>query len=483
MSITTIRRVITRISRPAVPRLAGQVRKSVGIPAVTAALLLVTVSPLQAAGAATDPGPAGSFTWKGFNWQKRFWGGAPQYNKVFDPANVSNPDARGYVTIGVSNPTGKSPAGAEFQSTRQGFGYGTYSTTVEKNVSRLQKEVVWGCLFTYDPDAAPGYNEIDLCEASAWGGGASYGESWPVAQGHGYWFDASKPPGAGNNTVDFAVTDNVLLTHRMVWAPGKLTFETYAGKGYAGTLLKRTVLNGSTVPVPARERVHFNLWVTGGGGGDPAHVKPEKVIIRDFSFIPAPPVALASAEAGVPKSGADSASAVPKISGAVRVGGTLTAQAGTAAAGTRPTYQWYRSEKPISGAVSSTYTLTRADLDRVITVRTTFPANGAVPLSGLSVPTASVRSGMLAATTPAIRGRAKTGYTLTARPGRWTSGATLKYQWFRSGVPVKGSVLASYRLTARDVGKVISVRITGNKAGYSPRARISAKTAVIAPRR
>ncbi|MET3176150.1 UNVERIFIED_ORG: hypothetical protein ABIB52_004024 [Arthrobacter sp. UYCu721] len=233
-----------------------------------------------------DPGPAGNFAWKGFNWEKRFWGGAPQYNRLFDAANVSNPDANGYVTLKLTNPTGGAPVGAEFQSTRQGFGYGTYSTTVEKNLSVLQKEVVWGCLFTYDPLAEPGYNEIDLCEASAWGGGAAYGESWPVTQGHGYWFDATKPPGQGNNTVVFDVTASPITTHRMVWEPGKLTFETLAGQGFTGTLLKRTVLQGSTVPVPAKEQVHFNLWVTGGGGGDPAHVKPESVVVRDFSFVP-----------------------------------------------------------------------------------------------------------------------------------------------------------------------------------------------------
>lgn len=236
-----------------------------------------------------DPGPAGSFAWKGFNWEKRFWGGAPQYNKAFDAANVSSPDASGYVALRLTNPTGEAPIGAEFQSTRQGFGYGTYSTTVEKNLSLLQKEVVWGCLFTYDPLAEPGYNEIDLCEASAWGGGAAYGESWPVSQGHGYWFDAGKPPGQGNNTVTFDVTASLMTTHRMVWEPGKITFETYAGEGFVGTLLKRTVLEGSTVPLPASERVHFNLWVTGGGGGDPAHVKPESVVVRDFSFAPAVP--------------------------------------------------------------------------------------------------------------------------------------------------------------------------------------------------
>lgn len=257
---------------------------------VIAVAMLASVPAVQAADTTPldpNPGPAGSFSWKGFNWEKRFWGGAPMYNKAFDAANVNSPDANGHITMKLTNPTGEAPVGAEFQSTRQGFGYGTYSTTIEKDLSALQKEVVWGCLFTYDPLAAPGYNEIDLCEASAWGGGAAYGESWPVTQAHGYWFDATKAPGEGNNTIVFDVTPNPVSTHRMVWEPGRLTFETFSGEGFARTLLKRTVLEGATVPVPAKEQIHFNLWVTGGGGGDPAHVKPESVVIRDFSFIPA----------------------------------------------------------------------------------------------------------------------------------------------------------------------------------------------------
>lgn len=269
---------------------SSRVVRPLAVVLVSGLNMLTVVSSSQAADTtpmSSDPGPAGSFAWKGFNWEKRFWGGAPQYNKLFSANNVSSPDANGHITMSLTNPTGGDPVGAEFQSTRQGFGYGTYSTTVEKNVSLLQKEVVWGCLFTYDPLAAPGYNEIDLCEASAWGGGASYGESWPVTQAHGYWFDASKPPGQGNNTVVFNTTSGPILTHKMVWEPGKLTFETYAGQGYSGTLLKRTILEGSTVPKPAKEQIHFNLWVTGGGGGDPARIKPESVIIRDFSFTPA----------------------------------------------------------------------------------------------------------------------------------------------------------------------------------------------------
>lgn len=273
------------------------------IGALTGMLLLGGVGASQAADVpVTDPGPVGNFSWEGFNWETRFWNGAPHYNGAWSADNVSNPDANGHVTMKITNPTGNSPVAAEFQSTRRGFGYGTYSTTVEKNINSMQKEVVWGCLFTYDPDSPPGFNEIDLCEASAWGGGAAYGEAWPITQGHGYWFDASKGPGLGNNTVTFPLSSSPILTHKMVWEPGKVTFETFEGEGYAGTLLKRTVLQGANVPVPAKERVHFNLWVTGGGGGDPAHVQPESVKVRDFSFTPSSVVTPAPVASTIPLS-------------------------------------------------------------------------------------------------------------------------------------------------------------------------------------
>lgn len=321
---------------------------------------------------AADPGPVGSFAWKGFNWEKRFWDGAPQVNKDFDAANVSNPDANGYVTMKITNPTGSAPVASEFQSTRKGFGYGTYSTTVEKNTAALQKEVVWGCLFTYDPEAAPGYTEIDLCEASAWGGGAAYGESWPVEQGHGYWFDSTKPPGQGNNTTNFLAPSNPILTHKMVWEPGKITFETYSGEGYSGPLLKRTVLEGSTVPKPAKEQVHFNLWVTGGGGGDAAHVKPESVVIRDFSFTPAGTTATPTVVATPTATAAPTATATPTATVAPTTTATPTPTATASPSPTRTTVaptavklaattkkegSYYRTTLNWSGATSANVTL------------------------------------------------------------------------------------------------------------------------------
>ncbi len=445
-------------------------RKAMGLAVVVAVGLsmFTGLGPSHAADTtpmAEDPGPVGSFAWKGFNWQKRFWGGAPMYNASWDANNVSNPDANGYVKLSISNPTGSAPIGAEFQSTREGFGYGTYSTTVEKDVSSLQKEVVWGCLFTYDPNAEPGYTEIDLCEASAWGGGAAYGENWPVTQGHGYWFDATLPPGQGNNTVTFDVTSAPILTHRMVWEPGKLTYETFAGEGYNGTLLKRTVLEGSTVPLPAKEQIHFNLWVTGGGGGDAAHVAPETVTIRDFSFTPANQAQLTAP--------------TPTISGMAAVGSTLTASPGTWTVGTTLSYQWFRNGAAIAGATAATRVLAAADQGSTLTVRVTGSKAGYATATRESDPTAAVVAGTLVAPTPTITGTLAVGSTLTANPGTWTSGTTLTYQWYRSGAAIAGATAKNYKLVSADQADSMRVRVTGTKAGYTTVAKYSAVTALV----
>lgn len=229
-----------------------------------------------------DPGPVGDFCWNGLNWQRRSWSGGPHYNGLYDPTNVAGPDVHGHVTLGLTNPTGSAPRAAEFNTTRRGFGYGTYSVVVEKRLDRMQREIVWGGLFTYDGDRAPGHNEIDVCEASAWGSSTR-----PVVQAHGYWFDAARGPGEGSLTETFAVPETAVQTHRMVWELGRITYETFSGEGFTGALLKRTVLSAATVPVPAREAIHINLWVFGGNDGDPDHVIPEKVTVRDVSFVAA----------------------------------------------------------------------------------------------------------------------------------------------------------------------------------------------------
>ena len=269
--------------------------RSALVGATTAALAMMGVTGTLAADLPSadgqhvieDPGPDGDFFWKGFNWERRTsssnWG--PAYNKRYEAANVVGPDANGHVTLKVTNGSGSSPVSAEFSTTRRGFGYGTYTTVVAKRLDVMQPELVWGCLFTYDAMNAPGYTEIDVCEASAWGGGVA--RDWPVMQTHGYWFDAAKAPGVGSVAESFPAGPEKVLTHRMTWEPQRLTIETLSGEGLSGPLLKRTILTGTSVPIPTKERLHFNFWVFGGNGGSPDHVKAETVVIRDFTFTPA----------------------------------------------------------------------------------------------------------------------------------------------------------------------------------------------------
>ncbi|MEI5672246.1 MULTISPECIES: carboxypeptidase-like regulatory domain-containing protein [unclassified Nocardioides] len=78
---------------------------------------------------------------------------------------------------------------------------------------------------------------------------------------------------------------------------------------------------------------------------------------------------------------------------------------------------------------------------------------------------------------PVVRGKARVGRTLRARPGTWRPAPVrLTYAWFRGAKRIPGATKATYRVTRKDVGKRISVRVTGRKAGYTSASRTSAKT-------
>ncbi|MGH3424806.1 MAG: hypothetical protein ACRDO8_08765, partial [Nocardioidaceae bacterium] len=63
---------------------------------------------------------------------------------------------------------------------------------------------------------------------------------------------------------------------------------------------------------------------------------------------------------------------------------------------------------------------------------------------------------------PTISGRPFVGSTLRAKPGHWSpSGVTLSYQWLRDGAQIAGADDTHYRLTRRDAGHRIRVRVTG----------------------
>jgi hypothetical protein len=82
--------------------------------------------------------------------------------------------------------------------------------------------------------------------------------------------------------------------------------------------------------------------------------------------------------------------------------------------------------------------------------------------------------------TPTIGGSRLVSYTLTARPGTWTTGTAFTYQWYANGVAISGATYATFKLKAGQVGKRITVKVTGTKTGHPKVSRISAATGAIA---
>jgi hypothetical protein len=179
---------------------------------------------------------------------------------------------------------------------------------------------------------------------------------------------------------------------------------------------------------------------------------------------------------------------VPTITGTAKVGSTLTAVTGTwGPAPVALTYQWKAngtaSGLPIAGATASTYKLTAADVGKTISVTVTGTKAGYTTAATTSARTGTVMAlnPVLTAPVPAITGTAKVGSTLTAAPGTWgPAPVTLTHQWKANGIAIAGATASTYKPAAADLGKTLTVTVTGTKAGYTTAAKTSAATAKVA---
>lgn len=139
------------------------------------------------------------------------------------------------------------------------------------------------------------------------------------------------------------------------------------------------------------------------------------------------------------------------ITGTPKVGEVLTASYVPQTAS--PTgFVWYRDGVAISGATSSTYTVTSSDVGHYLTVR--------VYASDVYVESAStlveITSGSMSGTY--IYGNMAT-YTVSP------SGVEYSYQWYRGGSPISGATSNSYTYVAEDVGYALECVAT--KGGAS----------------
>ncbi len=164
------------------------------------------------------------------------------------------------------------------------------------------------------------------------------------------------------------------------------------------------------------------------------------------------------------------------ISGVAAVGATLTANPGTwSPADATFSYQWLRNGVAVTGATAATYVPVAADLGQRLSVTVTGARTGYVSATATSAQTAVVSQQAVTAGTVTITGAPHVLSTLTANPGTWSPvNVRLSYQWLRDGVAIPGATGQTYWVPLSDLGRTLTVSVTGSRFGYVPATAVSA---------
>lgn len=185
--------------------------------------------------------------------------------------------------------------------------------------------------------------------------------------------------------------------------------------------------------------------------------------------------------------------AAPVVAGTAQYNQTLNADISswtTSFPGTTGiTYQWYRDDKAISGEAAKTasYLTTAADIGKRLSVKVSATLGGVnVKVSKTSAKTAKVAALAIVSTPAVITGTPRVGEELLVDASQWdlapggTHPLRVTYQWYRSGTAIKNATASSHILVAADLGKTMTVKVTGKSTGYTSVSKTSAKTAKVA---
>ncbi|ANH37851.1 Aminopeptidase N [Nocardioides dokdonensis FR1436] len=171
----------------------------------------------------------------------------------------------------------------------------------------------------------------------------------------------------------------------------------------------------------------------------------------------------------------------PVVTGTPVVDGRLTAATTGWPEGSTFEYVWSVGGDVVAGATSATFTPRPSDVGRTVSVEVTGDRAGNLPVTRTSEPSAPVARGSLTGTpVPTVVGDPAVGAALSAETGSWDGGASLSYQWSVGGQPVPAATTASYTPVPADVGRTVTVQVTGSRPGYDSVARTSAPTAPVA---
>lgn len=244
---------------------------------------------------------------------------------------------------------------------------------------------------------------------------------------------------------------------------------TVAIKEGATVLASGTLVNGAvTIPVP------FGL-------GD--HIVTAVYTPADANLFQASTSASSTITASL---AAPTLVRAASLSGSIKVGGTAVCSTGTWSGATSYKYEFLKN-----GVVAQTSTtdfdivLAAGDLGKTLACRVT----GVNPIGdGTPSTTAAVKiaagSAPVATTKPRIifsGSAANVGETVKASKGTWSPSATYTYVyiWKRGSTIIKqGTTATSYKLTATDKGKKITLTVQAKRTGYTTGSASSAAVTV-----
>ena len=185
------------------------------------------------------------------------------------------------------------------------------------------------------------------------------------------------------------------------------------------------------------------------------------------------------------------ATGAPAVSGAVQVGGTLTADTSDITdedglSGAVFAYQWLADDAEIPGATDSTHAVDAGHEGKTIWVRVSFTDDAGNKEILTSAATAAVAaappSNSPATGAPTISGTAQVGETLTAdttgiSDADGLDNADFDYQWLADDSDISGATDSTYTLIETDEGRTIRVRVSFTDDGGNDESVTSAATA------
>jgi len=162
----------------------------------------------------------------------------------------------------------------------------------------------------------------------------------------------------------------------------------------------------------------------------------------------------------------------PAITGAPRVGTTVTATPGTWSPGSATLgYEWLVAGSPVPGATTSSYQPVASDAGKQLQLRVTATLAGHTSGTATSAPVAVGKGTLKATKKPKVTGKAKKNATLKVSPGTWSPNAKVTYQWYAGAKAIPKATAAKLKLAGKTLktvaGKTISVLVTVTAPGYS----------------